>query len=366
MATGATTTISYENCDANALPAESTSVATLDNGQFYKMCPGSHSNNGTSAAFGQPRCGDGSNFAFYLTRPEQPQNEEKILIELSGGGACWDKNTCKSQSSVLKMPPFDFALGLSCSVLGMIAQASGGWDILCARTVGQTDFTEYNSVVIPYCTQDVHLGDAEAKYDGANVQHVGAHNTYRTLQWVFDNFEDPSHIVLTGCSAGATPLPVVYHMINEYYKARDRNVTISVISDSPVFLTPSKFLKNNLQNWNHETVMKLIGFDYDTYKNDVQYPNAVLDYVLDSSDDTDSIGFLSHKVDPISMMYYVSMGGEGGTSEWWNQMNNSWSQAMNEHDNFDIFVMDETGHCSSGLVSIILFVQMIDVCSSFP
>jgi len=236
MATDDTTTISHENCDANALPAENTSVSTLNNGHFYKMCPGSHqySNNGKFATFGQPRCGDGSNFAFYLTRPEQPQEEEKILIELSGGGACWDKTTCTLQSSLLKMPPFDFMLGMSCSDMGKIAQASEGWDILCARTVGQTDFTEYTTVVLPYCTQDVHLGDAEATYDKTNVKHVGAHNTYRTLQWVFDNFEDPSHIVLTGCSAGATPLPVVYHMINEHYKARGRNVEIDIIADSPV------------------------------------------------------------------------------------------------------------------------------------
>jgi len=341
------------------------------------MCPGSHqySNNGKFATFGQPRCGDGSNFAFYLTRPEQPQEEEKILIELSGGGACWDKTTCTLQSSLLKMPPFDFMLGMSCSDMGKIAQASEGWDILCARTVGQTDFTEYTTVVLPYCTQDVHLGDAEATYDETNVKHVGAHNTYRTLQWVFDNFEDPSHIVLTGCSAGATPLPVLYHMINEHYKARGRNVEIDIIADSPVYLSPSKFLENYFHSWNHETVMKWIGFDYDTYKKDVEYPNKLLDYVLDSSEDNDSFGYVSHKNDPISIMYFSAMlGGESGVdivgdmegeatdnstlglstptsvqTEWWRQMNNSWSQAMNEHENFDVFIMDGSGHCSTGL-----------------
>ena len=55
-------------------------------------------------------------------------------------------------------------------------------------------------------TQDVHIGDApNASYDGENViQHVGAHNMIRTLNWVFKNFPDPTHIFLTGCSAGGT------------------------------------------------------------------------------------------------------------------------------------------------------------------
>ena len=346
------TIISHENCDANALPAEKTNISTLDNGKFYKICPGSHqlSDGKTFATLGQPRCGDGSNFAFYATRPEQTQKEDKILIEFSGGGACWDMGTCAMQSFMLKMPPFDFVLGMSCSDLGKIADASSGWDILCARTVGQIDFTEYNTVVVPYCTQDVHLGDAEAQYNGLNVRHVGAHNTHRTLQWVFDNFENPARIVLTGCSAGGTPLSVVYHMINEHYKAKGHDVEVEVIADSPVYLTPPNFMENNFHNWNHETVMKSIGFDFDTHKEDMHYATAVLDYVLDKSDDNDGFGLFTHNVDGVSLLYYKTMGGEGDTEEWWSEMNTSWSQLKNRHDNFDVFISDASGHCSSGLV----------------
>ena len=345
------TIISHENCDANSLPAEKTNISTLDNGKFYKMCPGSHQNSDgeTFAPLGQPRCGDGSSYSFYLTRPEQPQKEDKILIEFSGGGACWDQATCMMQSFMLKMPAFDFILGMSCTDVGQFADASSGWDILCDRTVGETDFTEYNSIFIPYCTQDVHLGDAEAQYNGLDVQHAGAHNTFRTLQWVFDNFENPSHIVLTGCSAGATPLPVIYRMIKEHYKAKGQNVEVEVIADSPVYLTPSNFMETNFDNWNHGTVMKSIGFDYDAHKEDMHYATAVLDYVLDNSDDNDGFGMFSHNVDGISLLFYKSMGGEGDTEEWWSEMNTSWSQLKEEHDNFDVFISDASGHCSSGL-----------------
>ena len=342
--------ISHDNCDANSLPAENTSVETLNSGQFYKLCPGSHlnTNDGAFETFGQPRCGDGSSFSFYFTRPRQPQKVDKILIELSGGGACWDKGTCALQSFLMTMPPLDFILGMSCSDVGEIAEASEGWDILCARTVGQTDFTEYNTLVVPYCTQDVHFGDAVADYDGTKVHHAGAHNTYRTLQWVFENFIEPKHVVLTGCSAGAAPLPVIYNIIKEHYKAEGVDVQVNIIADSPVYLTPNDFMQNHFEGWNHETIMKTIGFDYESHKKDENFSKAVLDYVLGKSDDNDGIGMVSHKVDATSMMYYFAMGGQG---DWWSEMNNSWSQAMDVHENFDVYLIDGSGHCSAGLVS---------------
>jgi hypothetical protein len=77
--------------------------------------------------------------------------------------------------------------------------------------------------------------------------------------------------------------------------------------------------------------------------------------VLDGSDDTDGIGLVSHNDDAISLMYYIAMGGDDDTKtsvqpQWWSEMNNSWSQTMNEHENFDVFIINGSGHCSSGLV----------------
>ena len=145
------TTVSYENCDANALTMEQQdTISSLDDGKFYKICPGQYKySNGTVAPLGRPRCGDGSNYSFYYSSPEEQQSEDKLLIELSGGGACWSTQTCQYQQAMLKMPPFDFIMGMSCSDLGMIAQSMQGWDVLCARTVGSVDFTTYNTVMIP-------------------------------------------------------------------------------------------------------------------------------------------------------------------------------------------------------------------------
>lgn len=81
--------VSHEFCDADALHAENTNVSSLELNQFYKVCPGLHTNidDGTFAPLGQPRCGDGSNYSFLVSRPENLSEVggEKILIELSGG-----------------------------------------------------------------------------------------------------------------------------------------------------------------------------------------------------------------------------------------------------------------------------------------
>jgi len=266
----------------------------------------------------------------------------------------------------LSVPPWLTSLvGSSCSAMA---------GILCGKTLGDTDFSTYTRVLVPYCTQDIHLGDSpNITYGGSRAfYHVGAHNLYRTLQWVFDNFPNPSHMFLTGCSAGGTPLPIVYDLINTHYNSGAEKPSVSVIADSPVFLTPSNFLQNFFPNWNVGTIMKMTGFDFDTYMNEESLPLEMLDYALGRSDKDDNWGFVTHRNDQTSLIYYSLMAGSFGggrellalehgdigkfnrraqdlQSEWWDQLNNTMTVATNEYGNFDMFVMDGNGHCNFGL-----------------
>lgn len=227
----------YTYCDDDALPAEKTKVSSLTPNQFHQLCPGQVD----GAQFGQPQCGDGSNFSFFITRPTKGRaNDRKILIEFMGGGACWDSNTCTMQQENLAFPTsYDAFVGMSCSEIeyGFVSQGRQ-LSMLCAKTIGDTDFREYNTIVIPYCTQDAHIGDSpNISYndnDGGSsiVHHVGAHNMLRTLQWVYKNFPTPTNIFLTGCSAGGTAIPIAYDLINKHYnKCGLRLVNINAISE---------------------------------------------------------------------------------------------------------------------------------------
>jgi len=371
-------------CDSDSV-STSQKLSTLTPNQFYKICPDQ-----TSQSFGQPQCGDGTNFAFFFSRPAQKYaNNEKLLIEFMGGGACWDANTCGYMSSHLSFPyAFNKFVGLSCSEIAKgVSDLNSKFPInmLCAGKVGDVDFREYNTVVVPYCTQDVHLGSNATTYGGdSTVLHKGAHNMMGTLRWIFANFPNPNHIALTGCSAGGTSLPVVYDLLNKHYnKFGVRTTQVNTIIDSPVYLTPKYFLKNALSNWNPWPILDRIGFHYQKWRYSVEYPTKVWDHVLKRGSNRDSWGFVSHTNDETSQLYYKWMSGNGeeysdnddddvnneddnagdygddardrrldgndANQQWWYDLSASVNSIEFKHKNVKSFFIEDKGHCSFGL-----------------
>jgi len=348
-------------------------VSTLIPNTFHKICPGRN-----NFQFGQPTCGDGSDFSFFFSRPlKQLVNDRKVLIEFQGGGACWDANTCDMQKEYLSVAEsYDGFVGMSCSEVEYGAATQGGYPLsmLCAKQIGETDFREYNYIVVPYCTQDVHIGDSfDVSYeDGSTIHHAGAHNMMSVLRWVFRNFPNPSHIFLTGCSAGGTAVPVAYSVLDRHYNTLlrgGRNVQINAIMDSSVYLTPSYFLQNYFPNWKPESlVKKKLHFNFDKYQYQENYPDVLWEHVLKRGSNRDNWGFVTHSSDPVSLMYYQYMSGKGGEdgdrrlvgderslendnseSQWWTEINNSMQYVKARHKNVDFYVIDSEGHCSFGL-----------------
>ena len=194
--------------------------------------------------------------------------------------------------------------GYSCSEAAYGAENFNGYpgNLLCNSQIGDTNLSEYNYILVPYCTQDVHLGDSSSTYadddDGnGGVYHHGGHNTMSVLRWVYKHYPNPSHIILTGCSAGGTPLPVVYDLLNSHYNSMlkgGRTVNINTIIDSAVYLTPSYFLTYGLDNWNPWTILDEVRFKYDKWKRNVQYSTKLWEHVLKRGSRHDKWGFLSH------------------------------------------------------------------------
>lgn len=356
----------YSHCDYNAVP-DTTKLKSLTNNQFHKICPAVVSN----TKFGDPQCGDGTPFSFYFSRPMRKfDNEEKILIEFQGGGACWNANTCDRMSERLTFPTmYDSLLGYSCSEANFVVNEFDGFPIsmLCGKHPSETgdkvDLREYNTVVIPYCTQDVHLGDSIMDYDGDgenSVRHKGASNVISSLSWVFSNFRNPSHIILTGCSAGGTVLPVAYDLIGAHYyhgfRGGPRPLQISVLVDSAVYLTPQYFLENSFDNWKPWNILKKVGFNYNKYKLNENFSSLLWEHILKRGSRYDRWGFLTHTEDPISTYYFEAMGGyedddygNDDGDQWWTLLSTSLQTLKNAHKNFDIFMIDGEGHCSFGL-----------------
>ena len=205
-------------------------------------------------------------------------------------------------------------MGYSCSAASYTTNNFDGYPINfhCNTTLGDVDLSTYHYALVPYCTQDVHLGDNAVMYEeGETVYHHGAHNMAAVLEWVYQIFSNPSHIFPTGCSAGGSPLPVVYDLVHHHYNSflkGGRTVNITVIMDLAVYLTPTYFMRNGMPNWNVDTILSKTKFDQ-SQEERVQYSTKLWEHVLGRGSNKDQWGFLSHTNDPVSIAYWQAGGG---------------------------------------------------------
>jgi Pectinacetylesterase len=359
-------------CDDNAYPADSTKASKLTPNTFHKLCP-------SSSSLGKPICGDGTPFSFYYSSPIQRRSSNKILIEFLGGGACWDATTCEYQAKMLTFPyAFDDFLGMSCTEIQAGLDQNGGQyqggdyplNMLCAQTLTSgdnkaVDFRDYHTIIVPYCTQDTHMGSNIVTYDdGTTVHHTGAHNLASVLEWIYSNFPHPEHIVLTGCSAGGTVLPIAYDLLYHHYNnwRKGKQMALSTIMDSPVYLTPSYFLEYGYPNWNVQPIMKKLRFNFNKYSQSTEYSTAVMKHVLKRGSNENQWGLITHTQDPVSLAYYQAMSSgydqanrrlddnEQAVEEaWWNELSSSIENIASSHGNVHSYLIDGEGHCSFGL-----------------
>ena len=348
---------SYVNCDDGSIPFD-TVPSTLAKNKIHQICPGTLPD---SVPFGQPICGDGSAYSFLYASPPEVNNK-KVILEFMGGGACWNAETCQNNGGLQILPELAaFASGtISCKQASNLAKNVLDFPInlLCDTTIGTTDLSEYNYVVVPYCSQDVHMGDSESnyaeEYGNDGVYHHGGHNLMSVLQWVYTHYPDPSHILVTGCSAGGTILPVVYDLLYQHYNSVERKVNINTIIDSAVYLTPSDFFDFGFPNWNPASLLSEIGFDYDQSSGNEFYSNILWEHIINRGSSQDKWGFLSHTHDPVSISFYIRMGGD---AEGYDSIDDAWTSKTvsflgaitEEYDNVDTFFINGSDHCNFGL-----------------
>jgi hypothetical protein len=141
-------------------------------------------------------CSDGSEFAFY----EQAADPTKVVLVLEGGGACWNSATC------------DPGRGVFTRTLQTSGRSAGIYD----RNNPDNPFAEHSIVYVPYCTGDVHLGNAVADYgDGLTISHTGSANVASAIDWMQETYPDAAEIFVTGMSAGSIPVPLYSQVVAE-------------------------------------------------------------------------------------------------------------------------------------------------------
>lgn len=144
-------------------------------------------------------CDDGSptGIGVYLSG-----TSDKLLVFMQGGGACWDYSTCAVLNTSTH-GPFGAAQFNGAS--------AGGFAGSVLENGGATNpFKGWNMVYVPYCTGDVHAGDAVTTYTvdagSATMHHKGHANVMAYLARLSPTFAKASQVAVTGSSAGGGAL----------------------------------------------------------------------------------------------------------------------------------------------------------------
>src|SRR5688572_13740504 len=98
---------------------------------------------------GATLCSDGSPFRFFV----HPGSSERLLVEFEGGGGCWSAETCAMEIFTRRIttdPELARRLGL---LVGIYDRANP-----------DNPFRDWTHVYVPYCTGDLHWGNAERAY----------------------------------------------------------------------------------------------------------------------------------------------------------------------------------------------------------
>jgi len=185
---------------------------------------------------GDTICSDGSPYRFFIHRGDPA----KLLVEFEGGGACWSGSTCEADV-------YNRRVTSDPEAAEQAEKLQGIYD----RTNPANPFRDFTHVYIPYCTGDLHWGNAATSYTGLAgnpyvIQHRGAANATSALNWAGSNVLAPSQVVVAGCSAGGYGAALWSARIAQAYPG----ARMVELADSAAGVVPDGFFNTTLTRWN--------------------------------------------------------------------------------------------------------------------
>jgi hypothetical protein len=146
---------------------------------------------------------------------------DKLFIYLQGGGACFNGVTCGQNPGSFSSQNFDSW------------KNGGGTAGLFDTANAANPVKDWNAVYIPYCTGDVHAGNATGvDVPGAlspkGQSFVGYANVGHYLKRIIPTFPGVTEVVLTGVSAGGFGAAFNYDRVAQAFCPRP----VALIDDS--------------------------------------------------------------------------------------------------------------------------------------
>ena len=233
-------------------------------------------------------CADGAEW-FFWSRDADPS---KVLLYFEGGGACFEDQGCKFQGGTFKT-----SISSDGPAVGSVFNSDLG-GISNFRNPANP-FADWSVVYVPYCTGDIHLGNAVTEYAYAEVNHSGHKNSQAAYNFLTSHYTDASKIFVTGSSAGSFPAPFYGILASNSYPDAEitvfndgsggvyTNGTYDVVSNWNLNETMGDFLDEYrdfnffdsadmvIQAWNHDNSIRFGRYD-NTEDDTMKYFNALL------------------------------------------------------------------------------------------
>jgi hypothetical protein len=174
-------------------------------------------------------CARGTPYSFFA----HEGNPDKLMVYFQGGGACWNADTCKEGGT------FDDSVESD-----ELARYAGIFDFEDARN----PVADFSMVVVAYCTGDVHTGASTAQFtlgETTFTQHFnGFTNAQAVLEWVYEHYDSPEQLIITGSSAGAYGAIFNAPYILDHYP----DAQAAVFGDAGIGVLPPNW--DGFETWN--------------------------------------------------------------------------------------------------------------------
>jgi hypothetical protein len=280
---------------------------------------------------GLSKCARGEEFSFFY----RPGQSKKIVIDFIGGGACWNANTCSKKTATF-VDSVDY----------IRKRAQQGLNGIYNHQNPDNPIKDWNHLIIPYCTGDVHWGENDTTYTDDQgqkfiIHHRGATNTKAALNWLTQEIHHQEKILITGCSAGSYGSIYWTPTITEIFP----HAKIYQLGDSGTGIVTESFLNTSHEKWNidHNAPFWIP----DLNPNHNSWKKINLDHIYKSIGKyypEIKLSQFSFTQDDVQKFFYELM--RGDTKVWSEHLQQSFYNIENNLENFIFYREKGTQHCT--------------------
>jgi hypothetical protein len=276
---------------------------------------------------GATTCARETPFQFFV----RPGSVNRLLLEFRGGGACWSDATCSIGDSLFQE---------TADVDPWVTDESVAFGVY-DHEHPDNPFADWHHVYVPYCTGDVHWGDAAQTYGAAGseyvIHHKGAVNVRAVLDWVYANVEAPEKVFVTGCSAGAYGSIMWSSHVREHYAS----AKVYQLADSGAGVITDDFFSQSFPKWNAEASYPTFipGLDPDSFTRLAQLYTLIGGHFGDML-----LSMYNTTYDENQAFYFSAMGG-GDAQQWSTKMQENVAEIADTTPNFRYYQAPGYVHC---------------------